>query len=161
MLGAGDRMAGNEMHALGQMRAHLAHDRALDGPDIGHDRPWAKRGRHLLRQLPAYADGRAQHDEIGIVRRLRRRRIDGIRQPQPQRRIAGLCRLRMAGNAARKPAAPDGMAQRRADQPQADQRDALEHGLGHDRPMNSASAATTRRLSSSVPMVMRRQLGSP
>ena len=38
MLGAGDRMGGDEMNARRQMRRHLADDRALDRADVGDDR---------------------------------------------------------------------------------------------------------------------------
>ena len=60
------------------------------------------------------------------------------------------------------------VCQRRADESDADQRHALEQGgvthhaaPGSFLPMNCDSASTTARISSSRPMVMRRQFGNP
>ena len=44
ILGAGDRMRRNKMNAGGQMRAHVALDRALDRADVGNGRPGARCG---------------------------------------------------------------------------------------------------------------------
>ena len=65
MLGAGDRMGGDEMHARRQMRGHVAHDRALDRADIGNDGARLEMRRDLLGDLAAGADRNADDDEIG------------------------------------------------------------------------------------------------
>ena len=161
MLGAGDGMAGDEMHALGHVGPHVAQHRALDRADVGQDGARAQVRTHRLRERAAGADGRAEDHEVGAARRLRRRRIDRAHQAQPQRGVARLLALRMADDGARQPAPPHGVGERRPDQPDADQRHALEHRRRHDRPRKLASAATTLRLSSDVPMVMRRQWGRP
>lgn len=50
----------------------------------------------------------------------------------------------------------------RADQADANKRDALKHDLAHYAcPMNSVSAAMTPRLASSEPTVIRKALGKP
>ncbi len=92
MLGAGDRMAGDEMHALGHVRGHVAQHRALDRADVGQDGARLQARRHRLGERAAGADGRAEDHEVGVARRLRRRRIDGVDQAQPQRGVARLRR---------------------------------------------------------------------
>jgi hypothetical protein len=60
------------------------------------------------------------------------------------------------------PLAADDAGKRRADQADADQGDLVEQDFGHRQLFrNSASAAITPRLASSVPMVMRSALGKP
>src|SRR5579864_3231042 len=58
-------------------------------------------------------------------------------------------------------AAAQDPCQRRADEADADQRHALEPRFAHADLRKSAIAATTARISSSVPMVMRRCSGKP
>ena len=67
MLGAGDRMGRHEMNGLRQMRAHVAHDRALDRTDIGNDRAGFEMRADLLGDRAANADRNADDDEIGAV----------------------------------------------------------------------------------------------
>ena len=57
--------------------------------------------------------------------------------------------------------AADDMRQRGTDEANANERDAFEKRFGHHDFRNSASAATTPRFASSVPIVMRSALGKP
>ncbi len=53
------------MDAGGEMRGHVALDRALDRADIGNGRPRRQMRPDLFRDLPADADRGANDDEIG------------------------------------------------------------------------------------------------
>jgi hypothetical protein len=68
MLGAGDRVAGDEMDAFGHMRGNVAHDRPLGGADIGQDRALFQMRADLLGDRAAGADGDRQDDEIRALR---------------------------------------------------------------------------------------------
>ena len=63
--------AGHEMHVLRQMRAHVAHDRALHRADVGDDRAGREMRADLLRDRAAGADGNADDDEVGAFDRRR------------------------------------------------------------------------------------------
>jgi hypothetical protein len=157
------------------MRRHVAHHRALDRADIGDGRARLQMRRDLLRDLAAGADRDADDDEIGA----RDRGGIGLdhfdRQGQVRRRarrVGGGTRRRhdLAHGALRARGARD----RAADQADADQRQvrtrseaAVAVRVALDLsptpvvlPKNSLSAATTRRLASSVPTVMRSAFGS-
>lgn len=116
----------------------------------------------LLRHGTAGADGNAEDDEIGILHGLRIGRHDLIDDAELGDPRACLLRARggddLAGQALELRSARD----RAADQAEADQRDALEVRISiHLPPMKSCKASITRRLASSVPMVMRSACGRP
>ena len=67
MLGAGDRVGGNEMHALGQMRGHVAQDRAFDRAHVGNRRAGLEMRANLLGHRAAHADRDADDDQIGAL----------------------------------------------------------------------------------------------
>ena len=164
MLGAGDRMRRHEMHVLRQVRRHVAHHRALDRADVGDDGARLQMRADLPGDGAAGADRHADDDEIGALDR------GGIALDD----LIGKAEL---GHAARRVVAERAVAtierdralrargarDRGADQADADQRETVEEAaVAHACfPRNSASAATTRRLASSVPTVMRSALGKP
>ena len=83
MLGAGDRMAGNEMHALGhQRRQHLDH-MALDRADIGEDRARLQR-RRRSRPSPPHRRRPGVHRMTRSAPAHRFGRIERIDVAQPQ-----------------------------------------------------------------------------
>jgi hypothetical protein len=161
VLRAGDRMARNKVHTLRHGRADVAQHRALDRAHVRQNGAGAQLGRHLRSDGAACPDRHAQNDEIGPARGLRRGGVDGADEAEPQGGVARLLALGVADDGVRQAAPPHGMAERRPDQPEADQRYPLEHRRRHDRPKKLDKAATTLRLSSSVPIVMRRQFGRP
>ena len=116
----------------------------------------------LLRDLAAGADGNAEDDEIGILHCFRIGRHDLIDDPELHHPRAGLLRARGGDDFARQALELRSARDRAADQAEADQRNALEVRCGAHLPaMKSRKASTTRRLASSVPMVMRSECGRP
>ena len=187
MFGASDRVAGDEMHSLGHMRGHVANDGAFHRADIGEDAARLKMRADLGGDRTAGADRHAQDDEIGALDGVTRVGVGLGDKPEPQRRCPRRLGLGGADDLSREPRPSRRVADRGTDQADADQRDALEHGLrcvfrprvahalltpvwpapvwlapaGWLVLTNSVSAATTARLSSAVPMVMRRLFGKP
>ena len=161
MLGAGHRMRRHEMHARRQMRRHVPHHRALDRADVGDDRARLEMGRDFLRDRAAGADRDAEDHEIGILRRLPAL-VSTTRSTMPSSatRARRLRRARGGDDLVRQSLRPRGARDRAADQPEADQRDALEYAAcAVTLPaMKSRKASTTSRLASSVPMVMRKRV---
>ena len=79
IFGAGDRMAGNEMHASRQMRSHVAHHRRLHRADVGDDRARLRGpGRSPGRCAPNEPTGDADDDEIGAGDRFGRIGMDRV-----------------------------------------------------------------------------------
>ncbi len=149
MLGARDGVAGDEVDARRHMRADVAHHRTLHRAHVREDRALGEMRRDFLGDGRVDADGGAQDDEVGAFHGIRRRLVDAVDEAQP---FCGVPRARALGEARdvpRQPGAAHGVRQGRADETDADQRDAREEGRcrlalrGHFRPMNSASAATT------------------
>ena len=163
LLRTGDGMAGNEMHAFGHMRADIANDGHLHRADIGEDRAGLHRLFDFRGHRPERADGHAEDDEVGILRRVRRRLMRAVDEADFMRALAGFFRARITRNVFCEIAALHRMADGTADKAEADQRDTLEKRFAHDAPpfMKSASASTTSRFASSVPTLRRRQSGSP
>ena len=114
-------------------------------------------------QRPAGTDRHAENDEVGALNGFRGAVITLVDETELQRRIERLLGARAADDLLGETLAAHRVADRRANQADADQRHALEHRLAHAGrpPMKSASAETTARLSASVPMVTRRQSGRP
>ena len=97
MLGAGDRVAGHEMHPFRQVRTDVG-DRALLGrADVGDDRARPQPRRDRPRDLAVTAERRAQHDEVGAIDAGAR--IGGGEVGDAQR--AGLVERRMRSGADR------------------------------------------------------------
>ncbi len=162
VLGTGDGMGGHEVHAVRNMRAHVAGDSALDRADVGDDGARLEERRDFLGDRTAGADGNAEDDEVGAFDRFRIGLQHGIDDAQFSDPCAGFRRARGGDDFACEPLGPCGARDRTADQAEADQRDALEEGLGAHLPaMKSRKASTTRRLASSVPTVIRNSFERP
>ncbi len=162
MLGARDGMRRHEMHAGRQMRRHVPHHGALDRADVGDNSAWLEMISDFLRDRAAGADRDAQDDQIGVISGFRiglHHRIDNAELLYPR---AGLRRARGGDDFPHEPLFARGTCDRAADQPEADQRDLFEWRRGvHLRATKSRRPSTTRRLASSVPMVMRKACGRP
>ena len=163
VLGAGDRMAGNEMHASGHEPLAIADHGALDRADIGQDGARLEVRSDLLGDRTIGANRGAHDHQVRAAHGLGGRGEGLADQSEAQRGRPRRLAARVADDLARQSAAAHGMADRGADEADADQRDAFEQWLAHAglRPRNSARAATTARLSASVPIVMRKACGSP
>ena len=155
--------AGTKCTPLRQMRGHVADHRALDRADVGHDRARRQMRADLLGDGAAGADRNADDDEIGAFDRGGVGLDHLIGEPEFGHALARLRRARGGDDRARGALGAGGARDRRADQADADQRQAVEKRgrFAHAAvPRNSASALTTSRFASSVPTVMRRACGS-
>ncbi|MNZ99335.1 hypothetical protein D3C78_1186540 [compost metagenome] len=144
------------------MRSHLRDNRGLGGADIGNDSSRFQMRRDLLCHAFRCTNRHRDDDEIGILDRLRPR--NGVIRAELQffrpfqRLFAAGGNRHMAG----KTQFPDIAGNRRADQADANQRDAFKHDLSHHAcPMNSVRAAMTPRLASSEPTVILSAFGKP
>ena len=118
--------------------------------------------RDLLRHRAAGADGNAEDDEIGILNRFAIGLDDAVDDAKLGHPRAGFLRSRGGDDFAREPLRPRRSCDRTADQAEADQGDAgKERGAAHFAARKSRKPPTTRRLASSVPMVIRRACGRP
>ena len=165
MLGAGDRVGRHEMDGLRQMRAHVAHDRALHRAHVGDDRAGRELRTDFLRDRAANADRHADDDEISAFDRfgIGLHHLIGDAELDDARPRLG--RPRGCRRSIR--TAPCARAARMMDEPirpRPDDGERVEHRLRHERSalraMKAASASSTARLSSSLPMVMRSASGS-
>ena len=112
------------MHPLRQMRRHLRDDRGLDRADVGDDGAGLERTGDRLGDRAGRADRDAEDDAIGVAHRFGRIGVVAVAEaellgPLQRRRAA-----RRDGDVADEPAAPRGQRDRRADEPDADQREA-------------------------------------
>ena len=128
VLGAGDRMRRDQMHALRDMRRHVLEHLALDRADVGDDRAGLERRRDLGRDRPARADRNADDDEVGVLRGLGVGLDHLIRDAELDHALA--CRFRARGRDDRAHHAVFARRARNraADQPDADQREAVDDG---------------------------------
>ncbi len=148
------------------MRRHVAQHRALDRADVGNRRAAEKMRADLGGDLAAGADRHADDDEIGAGDRggiaVHHPIGDAEFGDAPARGGGPRRRHDLAHHPLRARRARD----RRADQANADQRQAVvqrcgfRHSITPVLAKNSLSAATTSRLASSVPTVMRSAFGS-
>ena len=159
MLGARHGMRRHEMHALRDVRTEIADHGLLHRAHIADDRSAPEPGRDSLADGGIGADGCADDDEVGPVRRFRRVMGRVVGDPEPLHGGQRLCAPGAGDNAAGQTVPLHRPGQGRADQADADQRDPFEHRLGHE--TRVLRAATTARLSSSRPTVMRRPSGKP
>ena len=170
LLGASNRMPGDEVDAFRHMRRDIAHGGGLDRADVRDDRAFLQLRADGLRDGLVGSDGRAQDDEIGAAHGIGR---IGVHLRNEAKLFGAFARCGCRGRAddfANQSGTAGGVTDRRADQADADQRQALEHRparaghsiFHHAAPFrNCASAAMARLLSSSEPMVMRSALGKP
>ena len=154
------------MDAGGDMRPDVAHHRALDRADIGQDRPRLQVLGNRCRNVAIGAERHAQHHQIGSPDCLGCRLVHPVDDAEPARRGARRLALGEAGNGAGQPAAAQRMGQRRADETDADQRHMIEQRLSwrgaHDGSrQKAASASTTSRFASSLPIDSRKACGIP
>lgn len=144
------------------MRRHVPHHRTLDRADVGDNSAGLEVGRDLLRHRAARADGDAEDDEVGIRNRFGiglDHAVDNAQLGDPR---AGFLRSRGGDDFACESLRPRRARDRTADQAEADQGDAgEERGVAHFAARKSRKASTTRRLASSVPMVIRSACGRP
>ena len=152
------------MDARGKMGLHRGDDRGLDRADIGDDGAGLERAGNGPGDGAVGADGNAQDDAIGVAHGLGRVGVIAVAEGEFLGAAERLGAARRNGDVAREVPPPRGKRDRRADQADADQRQALEDGLAHQAgffPRNAPSAAITASLASSEPMVMRSALGRP
>ena len=128
IFGAGDRMRRHEMHVLRQMRRHVAHDRALTEPTSETIAPGVRCGPISLATAPAGADRNADDDEVGAFDRFGVASRPPDRRCRARRRARRVCRAsaRWRRSSATAPCARAARAIERADQADADQREAVE-----------------------------------
>ena len=122
--------AGTKMHARRQMRLHLGDDRALDRADVRDDGAGRQAGCMRRGDLAVGADRDAQDDEVGAARRRPRRRSSPRRRGRGRAPGRATASSRSIATTVRGEAAvPCGAGDRRADQPEADDGEALEERL--------------------------------
>ena len=110
------------------------------------------------------ADRHRDDDEIGVPHRLGRVGRVAVAEPELVGARCSVAALRRGdGDVAGQPFAAHDAGDRRADEADADEGDLVKQRFAAWRQLsrNSASAATTPRLASSVPTVMRSALGKP
>ena len=162
ILRAGDRMGRNEMHAGRDVRRHVGDHGLLDRADVGHDAAGLERRRDRLGGRTAGADRRADDHQVGVLGRGGEIGAAMIDQLQPVGRGRRLRAARRRDDRPGEPALARFERDRAADQADADQRDFLEHWLGHFcAATKRCSESRTAFTSASVPMVMRRCSGMP
>ena len=151
------------MHGLGQVRGHIAHDRALYRADVGDDCAGRKVWADLLCDLTAGSDRDANDHQVGA--------FDGsgiafnhlIGEAELGDAPARLRRPRGCYNCPHCALRACRTRDRGADQPNADESQPIEQGrrlIHAGFPTNSLSACTTSRLASSVPTLIRKAFGS-
>ena len=147
------------MHALRDMRRHVTEHGALDRADIGDDRAWLERRRDLGRDRPARADRNADDDEVGILGGLGIGRDHLVRDAELGHALARRLRARRRNDRAHRAVFARRARDGATDQPDADQREAIDDRTHPFFPIISASVATVRRFASSVPTLMRSAFG--
>ena len=126
LLGAGDRMARHEMGVSRQARRQRRDHGAFYGADIRDDRAFPQGRRNELRQICVGADRHAEDHEIGALHCLARIRRVGIAEFQSFRARQNLGRIVGNRDRAGRRWLSQSARDRRADQADAENRDALE-----------------------------------
>ncbi len=141
----------------------VAHDRRLHRADVGQDGAGAQMRRDLRRERPAGADRHAEDDEVGALHGLGRAGVALVDEAELQRRVERRLGARAADDRLGEPLRRMAWLIEEPIRPMPISATRSNIGLRHAGrpPRKSASAATTARLSASVPMVMRRQSGRP
>ena len=162
MFGAGDRMAGNEMDPAGNMRPHRANDVALDRTHIGDGRAGFEVRTDLARDRTTGADRHAYDHEIGVGHRGGGAIDDLIGKSKLGNALPRRLRPRRGDDRLHQTQRSRRPRNRTPDQADADQCKTIVQGNGgaHLPSKKSFSAATTRRLASSVPTDRRSAFGS-
>ena len=162
MFGAGDRMAGNEMDPAGNVRPHCANDVAFDRTYIGDGRAGFEVRTDLSGDRTAGADWHADNHEIGIGHRDGSAIDDLIGKSELGYALPRRVRPRRGDDRLHQTQRSRCPRNRTPDQADADQCKAIEqrNGGAHLPSKKSFSAATTRRLASSVPTDRRSAFGS-
>ncbi len=163
MLGAGHRMAGHEQAGRGQMRDHVAHDLRLDRADVGDDRVRGQaRAAWPRPTAPTAAGGTPRTTRSAPAHGLGRVGFGAVAQAELARTGAGALLPRPGDDLAGRRLAPQHGGERAVDQADAQHRHAAKRGHACGRPATKPlSASTSRRFSSSSPMLIRRQSGRP
>ena len=161
---AGERMAGDEMHVCRHMRLHLRDHRALGRADIGDDGAGFQRRRDLVATAPDAPTGTETMTRSASLHRLRR--IGRIAVAEAKLLGARQASFSLRVEMAMWPASFSRRMTRASDEPiRPMPTRAIFSNIGCGMVVqlfrNSASAATTPRLASSVPTVMRSALGKP
>ena len=158
MLGAGQRVAGDEVHALGQLRPHRRDHRGLDRAHVADRGAGRKVRRDLGGDRAHGAHRHAEDDEIGALDR-RGGAVGDLGEAEPRRLRPGLGGAGIAGDAHRRAGAADGVADRGGDQPEPDQRHVPVAHQARTR-TKAPMAAATRAQPSASPTVIRSAAGS-
>ena len=120
--------AGTKCTVFGRCGRHVAHHRALDRADVGDDRAGRKMRADLLGDRAAGADRNADDDEVGAFDRGGVGLDHLIGDAEFGDAPARLRRTRGGDDRAHRALRPRGARDRGADQPDADQRQAVEQG---------------------------------
>ena len=138
VFGAGDGMRGHEVDAGGQVRRHVANDRAFDRADVGDDGAGLEMRADLGRDRAAGADRDADDHEVGVLRRFGVGGDDLVGEAELDHALARRFRARGRDDLLHDALLARGARDRGADQADADQRQAIEQGLRHVRPITCA-----------------------
>ena len=153
---------GTKRRRSGRCGDHVVDDLALHRAHVGDDGPGREPGPHGFGGGAAGTRRHAQHDDLGTFDRASGVGVGVIADPPFDAPAHGFSRARAADDLADRPVLAQGQGQRAVDQPGADQGQALEWGsCGAPAAHEVAQCPTSRRFSSSLPTVMRRQSGSP
>ncbi len=162
MLGAGHRVARHEVHAFGQVRAHRRQDRALHRAHVGDDRTGCQVRLHRRRNGAACADRGRDDDQVRRIHGIADLRMHAVRDREVLDALAHIRIGIMARDMRGQPIRADRQGERRSDQADADDRDALEYRLlAHASSTNVRRASTTSCISSRCPIDMRTHSGRP
>ena len=125
VLGAGDRVAGDEMDTLGQQRADVADHRGLDRADVGDDAAGLEPRRHRFADPRIGPERRAQHDDVGALDDLARVRGGAVGDAEGAGGVEAGVGAGADGDVPGGLVAAQRVGERRADQADADDGDAL------------------------------------
>ena len=164
VFGAGNGMGRHEMHVFRQMRRPCrAIIEPLTEPTSDTVAPGSEMRADFLGDSPQAPTGMQTNDEIGAFDRGSIGLHHLIGDAQFGHALARLRRTRGGDDRTHRALRAGGARNRGADQPDADQRQAIVQGrrFAHAAfPKNSASAFTTRRLASSVPTLILKAFGN-
>ena len=170
LLGPGNGVGRDKVHALGHVRLNIGNHRTLGGADVGDDAARREMRPDLLGQRGVGPYGGAQQHAICPDHGLGRVVGDAVSQPKFEDLGAVFRRTGHTDHTPGQALLPDVQRQRGADQPDADDDNGIEqrlfgcsavHAPAPSLPIKRSSAPKMKSMSASVPMVIRRQLASP